>query len=89
MSFNLNLAALTESARDRFARLETQGSALRDRLRSPSPRAPSAASFTSPTPRQLSTVGLSAVSEAGTSGESLSSLRLSGGGVLLPSPFLR
>ncbi len=87
MSFNFNLASLTESARDRFARLETQGSSLRDRLRSPSPRSLSAAAFTSPSTRPSHTVGLSAVSEVGPSGESLSSLRLSGGGASALSVF--
>jgi hypothetical protein len=38
MSFQFNLSALTESARDRLTRLEMQGSALHERLLSPASR---------------------------------------------------
>ncbi len=78
MSFNFNLAALTESARDRLARLETQGSALRGRLLSPATRAVSSGSpviarggaFSSPPPRAAAVglLGRGSV-EVGASGE--------------------
>jgi hypothetical protein len=47
-NFQLNLAALTESARDHLARLETSGGALRDRFRSPVARSSSGASRSLP-----------------------------------------
>ncbi len=72
MSFQLNLAALTESARDRFTRLDTAGGAIRDRFRLPPPRLGSL----SP--------GSTAVLEMGPSSESSFALRLSEGVCLCP-----
>jgi hypothetical protein len=93
MSFNFNLTALTESARDRLARLETQGSALRGRLLSPATRAVSSGSpviarggaYSSPPPRAAA-VGLSGRGsvEVGVSGELLPSSGASGGGCRCP-----
>jgi hypothetical protein len=77
MSFNFNLAALTESARDRLAHLETQGSALRDRLLSPTSRG----STGSPVPRG---VALPSPPPRGFAGELLTSVEL----VVYGEPFL-
>jgi hypothetical protein len=96
MSFNFNLAALTESARDRLARLETQGSALRGRLLSPATRAVSSGSlviarggaYSSPPPCAAA-VGLSGRGsvEVGVSGELLPSSGASGGVAAVLSVF--
>jgi hypothetical protein len=83
MSFQLNLSALTESARDHLSRLETSGASLRDRFRSPPPRS-SVALPSSPHPG--SAVGVTSDIGVGSSGESSVSARLSGGGC--PCPFL-
>lgn len=81
MSFQLNLSALTESARDRLARLDASGTALRDRFRSPPLRSAVPSSTHSPSSPGDDRVGL--VSHGvvvGPSGESSSALRLPGGG---------
>ncbi len=79
MSFQLNLSALTETARDRLARLETSGTAIRDRFRSPPPRS---SSTVSALPPEMSRAPLGSTSELeqGVSGESPVLVRMSGGG---------
>jgi hypothetical protein len=96
MSFNFNLAALTESARDRLARLETQGSALRGRILSPASRVSAGSpvvsrggvAFPSSPPRAAAAGGLSIVSGGGgVPGEFLPSSGVSGGGAAVLSVF--
>ncbi len=83
MSFNFHLVALTESARDRLSRLETQGSALRDRFLSPSSSVPPTprgrGSFSSPGV-EAAAGGLLASEELGATGESFVPVAVSGGG---------
>jgi len=94
MSFNFNLAAFTESARDRLARLETQGSALRERILSPASRTSAGSpvvarglAYSSPLPRAAAG-GLSGLSsEVGVPGEYLPSSGFSGGGAAVLSVF--
>jgi len=92
MSFQFNLSALTESARDRLTRLETQGSALRERLLSPASRVSAGhmavsqgTAFPSPPPRG-SSGGLLTSMDVGVSGESLSVSAVSGGGAAAVLP---
>jgi hypothetical protein len=86
MSFQLNLAAFTESARDRLARLETSGGALRERFRSPPPRPPLSTTSSSPPARAL---GLTSDLGVGSSGEFSLSSRVSGGLGRLGPLFVR
>ncbi len=82
MSCQLNLSVLTESARDRLARLDASGSALRDRFRSPSSRSSVLSSASSPSypgPDRVAADSHEVV--VGSSGESSSALRLPEGDV--------
>ena len=96
MSFNFNLAAFTESARDRLARLETQGSALCKCILSPASRTSAGSpvvarglAYSSPPPRAAAG-GLSGLSsEVGVPGEYLPSSGISGVGAPLSSLFSR
>ncbi len=53
MLFQLNLSALTESARDCLTRLDASDSALRDRFRSPASRSATSMSAAMPSPLGL------------------------------------
>jgi len=94
MSFNFKLVALTKSARDHLARLEMQGSALREHILSPasrvsvgSPAVSRGVAYPSPPPR-FAAGGLSTASgEVGVSGEFLLSSGVSGGDAAVLSVF--
>lgn len=76
MSFQLNLVALTESARGHLARLDASGSAICDRFRSPPPHSSSNISSVPPD----TAAGVSFEVDVSPSSESTIVSRLTGGG---------